>query len=204
MAIEARSDTTEAPRELAERESKPIALAWIASAIAALERLPGCAIARAALGINFAWKRAGKQERSSHLRWILDAYRRSEEVLLASDLRFRSATEEEARRCFPAPTPIPPAYAIFGRHVHFTPGFMELGPMCRAAIVLHESVHVFDARSGEPEIHVSEWDEPRFSRLSPAQAIHNPSSYASFAAQVHAGKLSWPQCERFGAGRPDD
>ncbi len=76
------------------------------------------------------------------------------------------------------------------------------GPRCLTAMVIHECVHVFDARSGEPEIHVSEWDEPRFSAIAPALQVHNPSAYASFAAQVHHGELEWPREARFGAGRP--
>jgi hypothetical protein len=71
-------------------------------------------------------------------------------------------------------------------------------------MVIHECVHVFDERSGEAEIHISEWDEPRFSANPPELQMHNPSAYASFAAQVHHARHAWPVEARFGAGRPAD
>ena len=80
----------------------------------------------------------------------------------------------------------------------------HFGPKCLAAMVVHESVHVFDARSGEPAIHVSEWDEPTFSEIPPELQIHNPSAYASYTAQIHHGAFEWPRDSRFGAGRPKD
>ena len=67
--------------------------------------------------------------------------------------------------------------------------------------LLHEAVHVFDPRSGEDEIHVSEWD-PRFDAMPPDLLVHNPSAYASFAAQIHARALEWPREARYGAGNP--
>lgn len=102
---------------------------------------------------------------------------------------------------------VPPAFAIFEAHVYFTPHFRPhdqsggFGPLCRAAMVVHESVHVFDRRSGEPEIHIAEWDE-RFETRSPEQQQHNPSAFASFAAQVHERRLEWPRSARVGAGNP--
>ena len=51
---------------------------------------------------------------------------------------------------------------------------------------------------------MSEWDEPRFSAQLPEHALHNPSAYASFAAQVHHGALEWPVTARFGMMRPTD
>ena len=59
-----------------------------------------------------------------------------------------------------------------------------------------------DLRSGEPAIHVSEWEEPRFSEQTVEESLHNPSVYASLAAQLHAGLVAWPPSARWGAGRP--
>jgi hypothetical protein len=158
---------------LAEIESKPIAEAWVRSARAALARGPDDALTGAA----------------------------------RSDTLFVVADPEDWQPFFgDAP---PPAY-VYGGLVYFTPEFRPFdpatqrgfGPLCRAAMVVHESVHVFDSRSGEPEIHVSEWDEPRFSAVAPELQRHNPSAYASFAAQVHHRKMEWPRDVRFGAGQP--
>jgi hypothetical protein len=199
-------DEAEAARALAEDQAKPMALAWIDSALASLDRFEasGDDLALAALEANFAWARTTRDDRIARVRLVAATFTTARTILHQSRTRFRGASEAEARRFFPAPAPIPPGYAVYGRHVFFTPSFADFGPKCRAAMVLHESIHVFDLRSGEPDVHVSEWDEPRFSGLSPEQAIHNPSSYASFAAQVHHERLAWPQCERFGAGRPGD
>ena len=199
------------PKSLAEEEAKPLALEWIASSIAGLERFagarsctPGHEIILAALAVNFAWERVPASKQAARARRILGSYRRVREVLHGSARRFQGVSEAEARRLFPEPAAVPPAYAIYKERIYFTPGFACFGPKCRAAMVLHEAVHIFDRRSGQPDIHISEWDEPRFSSLTPDQAIHNPSAYASFAAQVHHERLEWPRGVRFGAGRPDD
>ena len=79
---------------------------------------------------------------------------------------FFDADEAETKKYFGRA--VPPAYALYERGVYFTPAFAPFdaatesgfGPCCRAAMVLHESVHVVDRRSGEPAIHISEWDEP--------------------------------------------
>lgn len=197
------------PRELAEREGKPLALAWIASTQAALAS-PGDALTRSALATNFAWARVPRATRWLHLGLVAATFTLVREILEASATRFAEASEDEARAVFPPPHDVPPAYAVHGDRVFFTPRFAVydretgrgFGPKCRAAMVLHEAVHVCDRRSGEPRLHVSEWDEPRFSALSPEDALHNPSAYASFAAQVHERALEWPASARFGAGNP--
>lgn len=156
--------------------------------------------------------RFGADLRRSLLSEIQSTFERARGVIVASDRDpspyFFDVEEVTAREYFKEGA-LPPAYAVFGRGVYFTQEFAEydpstqqgFGPMCRAAMVLHESVHVIDHLSGAPSVHISEWDEPRFSAQTIEQSIHNPSAYASFAAQVHERALDWPRDARYGAGR---
>ena len=186
-------------------EIKPIAARWVASARASLDA--DDALLRAALETNFAWDRAPASEQPRLLSFIADHLASVDRVLRESERLFRRPWPWDVRRFFGEHPP--PAYAFDG-YVYFTDEFRSyegdrgFGPMCLAAMVIHESVHVFDARSGEPEIHISEWDEPKFSAVPPLLQIHNPSAYASFAAQVHHAQLEWPREARFGAGRRAD
>lgn len=192
---------------LAEEESKPIAAAWVRSARAAIARGEADPLTRAALRVNFAWDRVRGEERSALLRFVDQHFASIEGVLADSARLFRRAWPWHWAQFFPNGPP--PAYVFAGR-VYFTSAFRPydpstgagFGPKCRAAMVVHESVHVFDPLSGGADVHVSEWDEPRFSALTPAQQRHNPSAYASFAAQVHHEQLEWPREARFGAGQP--
>jgi hypothetical protein len=183
----------------------PLAASWVASAREALER--DDELAKAALAINFAWARSEEAARPA-LRAVIAGHLASTAgVIERGDELFRRPWPWDVRRFFGASPP--PAYAWDG-HVYFTDEFRPFegdrgfGPKCLAAMVIHESVHVFDARSGEPEIHVSEWDEPKFSAIPPELQVHNPSAYASFAGQVHHGALEWPRDARYGAGRRAD
>jgi peptidoglycan hydrolase-like protein with peptidoglycan-binding domain len=96
------------------------------------------------------------------------------------------------------------AEAPLGGPVRFGPAFTDvnsnfgskIGPNSRAAILIHEGVHVFDGISGRDDIHISEFD-PRYDRQSGDLSIHNPSSYAGFAAHIHNGGDPVP---RFGLG----
>jgi hypothetical protein len=188
------------PRDLAEREGKPIALGWIDASMRALgEVLEGEAspLVRCALSTNF---RVADRATAYVVYTRLAAIKA---ILDASARWFQDADDTEAARWF-AKDAVPPAYAILDQGVWFTSRFPDFGPMCRAAMIVHESVHVFDRRSGEPAIHISEWDEPRFSGQSKDEAIHNPSAYASLAAQIATASLEWPASARFGAGRPND
>lgn len=183
----------------------PIATRWVASARAAVSR--DDALREAALTVNFAWARVAPSEQARLLAFIADHFRSIADVLDRREALFRIPDPRDVKRWFGESTP--PAYAWNG-HVYFTGEFRPydgasgFGPSCLAAMVVHECVHVFDARSGEAEIHVSEWDEPRFSALPPLLQVHNPSAYASFAAQAHHQKLDWPRDVRFGAGRRAD
>jgi hypothetical protein len=190
---------------LALDQIQPIAARWVQSARVALDR--DDPLRRAALETNFAWARATEDEQPRRLSTIADHFESIERVLRDSERLFRRPWPWDVRGFF-GDRP-PPAYAYDG-HVYFTDEFRlfeggrGFGPLCLAAMVIHESVHVFDARSGEPEIHISEWDEPKFSAIAPQLQVHNPSAYASFAAQVHHGRLEWPRDARFGAGRPGE
>lgn len=73
----------------------------------------------------------------------------------------------------------------------------RIGPNSRAAILIHESVHVFDGQSGiNGDTHISEF-EPAYSAQRADRSLHNPSSFASFAAHIHNNGDPTP---RFGLG----
>jgi hypothetical protein len=76
-----------------------------------------------------------------------------------------------------------------------TPDAKAIGPNSRAAMLVHEAIHLTDNRSGEPNIHISEFD-PLYDKMSADEAIHNSSSYATFAWHVKRG-FDQP---RFGGG----
>ena len=101
-----------------------------------------------------------------------------------------------------------PAEAPLGGPITFGPAFTNvrnnfggptgepIGPNSRAAILMHEGVHVFDGQSGADNAHISEFD-PRYDRQSADLSLHNPSSFAGFAAHiVNRGDPS----PRFGLG----
>lgn len=72
------------------------------------------------------------------------------------------------------------------------------GPRARGAMVLHEGIHIVDTLSGPPN-HIYE-HEAGYDLQRADQAIHNASSYASFAQHVTYGRDT-----RFGGdpGRAD-
>lgn len=199
------------------REAKAIALTWIDAAMTLLaaERSPDDeALLRAALATSFSLRGTpdDEQVRGVSLR-VHETFARCRAVIAQGGRRFVLVNERTAKRLFlGSPYGYPAAYAIFGKAIHFTPRFRAydratgqgLGPKCRAAILLHESVHVIEPLGGLPETHISEWDEPRFSSQTIEESIHNPSAYASFAAQVFERAHDWPREARYGVGRPAD
>ena len=82
------------------------------------------------------------------------------------------------------------------------PFLRQLGPETRAAILIHEGTHAvdrFNGRSGAPGVHISEFDGAY--NVQPADlSLHNPSSYASFAAHIANNGDPAP---RFGLGGTD-
>jgi len=67
------------------------------------------------------------------------------------------------------------------------------GPLSRGAMILHESIHIVDTHSGPPN-HIYEHN-PAYETQQADQAVHNASSYASFAQHVTYGRDT-----RYGAG----
>ncbi|MET0605246.1 MAG: hypothetical protein ABWZ80_02215 [Beijerinckiaceae bacterium] len=101
--------------------------------------------------------------------------------------------------------PLTAAEAPFGGQITFGPvfrnfdwrGLGRIGDNSRAAILIHEGMHIVDAVSGDDNTtHISEFD-PRYNGQSPEFSKHNPSSYAGFAAHIDLGRDPTP---RFGLG----
>lgn len=182
------------PKDLAETEGKPLALSWVVASRRAIVK-PTEPLVEAALRTNFAWHEV--KDEAKHLAHIASHLEKIEKVLHFSARYFVSVSLERARELFGAK--VPPTYSMFEDRIFFTPVFADFGPKCRAAMIVHETVHIFDRRSGEPEIHISEWDE-RFETRTAIQQLHNASAYASFTAQIHEKRLEWPREDRFGAG----
>jgi peptidoglycan hydrolase-like protein with peptidoglycan-binding domain len=96
------------------------------------------------------------------------------------------------------------AEAPLGGPIRFGPAFTDvdshfgarIGPNSRAAILIHEGVHVFDAESGRDDTHISEF-EPGYATQDADRSLHNPSSYAGFAAHIANNGDPSP---RFGLG----
>jgi peptidoglycan hydrolase-like protein with peptidoglycan-binding domain len=74
----------------------------------------------------------------------------------------------------------------------------KTGPNSLAAMMIHEAVHVIDSISGNDATHISEFTV-EYETQSAANARHNPSSYATFAAHIHDG-TDRPRQQRFGLG----
>jgi len=87
-----------------------------------------------------------------------------------------------------------PAYTFYQRKICFSNTFLNIhGPLCRAAMVLHEPFHYVDIEAtsaNEVYEHSPEYDYA----MTPYQALHNPSSYVSFCQHVYY----W-QDRRYGA-----
>ena len=111
------------------------------------------------------------------------------------------------------------AYGALNGKISFTRLFPTHGPLCRAAEVVHESVHVVNPLSGTKDTHISEWyvtdaeadalglsrspEMPgsfatRYDLMTTANAINNPSAYAAYAEHIH-----YKADTRYGAGRPN-
>lgn len=94
----------------------------------------------------------------------------------------------------PSAVPGSPASAVFDKQkIFFSPLYKDfdtsdgkaIGPRSRAAILIHEAIHLTDNLSGPPN-HISEFD-PLYETMSADAAIHNASSYATFAWHVTRG-----------------
>jgi len=103
-----------------------------------------------------------------------------------------------------------PAHVPFGTgKVNFTPAFRKrdksvtpptgFGDMCRAAMVLHEPVHVVDHPAASLAVNHIHENSTQYATQPAANQLHNAHSYASFGQQAFFGRDT-----RFGIGRPDD
>lgn len=134
------------------------------------------------------------------LDYITDQYNKAVNVLNNSQSFFiDDTTTEEALKGTPAHVP-------FGKgKVNFTPAFRErtptgqgFGPKCRAAMVLHEPIHITDhPHSSTLATHVHE-NSPQYATQTAANQIHNAHSYACFGQHCFFGSDT-----RFGIGKAD-
>lgn len=99
-----------------------------------------------------------------------------------------------------------PAHVPFGSgKVNFTPAFRErsgttgFGPNCRAAMVLHEPVHIADHPAASNGANHEHENSPKYATQPANNQLHNAHSYASFAQQVFFDGRD----TRFGIGKPD-
>lgn len=99
-----------------------------------------------------------------------------------------------------------PAHVPFAKgKVNFTPAFRErdnatgqgFGPKCRAAMVLHEPIHITNhPLASTLQTHVHEGD-PKYASNLAVHQLNNAHSYACFAQHCFFGSDT-----RFGVGRP--
>lgn len=209
-------------RSLALNTDLPLSQRWVARSLQVLlvfeQSLRGVrnlsqhdiTLCNVALDVNFGFQRVQAAQRIQFVTRVRNGFGGLLPVFAAAASKFKNTTVAVATPIF-APDPAPPAFAFFQGEVHFTELYKPFeqstgegfGPNCRAAMVTHECVHVFDRASADDEsIHISEFDEPAFSNQSLFQKLHNPSAYASFAGQVFSDTLLWPTRRRFGAGNP--
>ncbi|MEJ1157384.1 hypothetical protein [Prosthecomicrobium sp. N25] len=195
--------------------AKPLAAALVADAVGAILQyalsamngfdMPRSPLIRTALETHFRFGTdGGGRAENDLLDVILANYREVQGVFQNSGTIWRSATESEwkADTGKTDPAGMDPAYAVHRSYIKFTPAFRPWdpdrrqgqGPQSAAAILIHESIHYVDR--GAPDF-AYEW-QPNYEFLTIDEAIHNPSSYASFAAHIRRG-FDRP---RPGAGNP--
>ena len=134
---------------------------------------------------------------TADLQTIIERYTQLLRLYAASTTRFR--TGAPINGIFTA------AEAPINGPVTFGPAFTNvnsnfgtfIGENSRVAVIIHEGVHVFDRISGRSDIHISEFN-PAYNRQSADLSLHNPSSFAGFAAHIDLKRDPNP---RFGLGR---
>lgn len=107
-----------------------------------------------------------------------------------------------AEAAFGGPVLFGPPYSDFKLDPVAVTNIDRTGPNSLAAMMMHEATHVIDGISGNDAIHISEFTAA-YEAQSAADARHNPSAFATFAAHLDAG-ADRPRTQRFGlgAGRP--
>lgn len=196
----------------------PLASSKVRAAIAAIEALqrarssgtPAAALTIDALRTHFRLTvvaptfGVGRVMNDLDLITIVNRYRQLLVLFAAAATRFRTGAPVNGIRT--------PAEAPLGGPITFGPAFTNvqnnfgnptgepIGPNSRAAILMHEGVHVFDGQSGADNAHISEFD-PAYDRQSAELSLHNPSSFAGFAAHIANNGDPSP---RFGLGDAQD
>jgi peptidoglycan hydrolase-like protein with peptidoglycan-binding domain len=174
---------------------------WASFALTAING-PLVGNTRTAADIHFHLN-AGTQPEATYLNIIRTNYMRVMGVFQRAAQIYRSRNDAEAasdRGVDDEGVPFP-AYTFFNASINFTREFKPFdgstgfGPMCLAAMVLHEPVHYVD-RLASPSNDFYEHG-PEYASLTTEQAVHNPSSYVCFAQQIVFGSGV-----RFGAGKP--
>jgi peptidoglycan hydrolase-like protein with peptidoglycan-binding domain len=192
------------------RDPKALALAttavsdsWARFALTAIRSKPFEGNTRAALDTHFHLSAEPRRE-AEFIATIQANYERVLDVFKRGAILYRSRNDTEAasdRGVGPDGEPFP-AYTFFASSINFTRNFAPrtgnagFGPMCLAAMVLHEPVHFVDQRANVANDFYEHG--PQYASLTPTQALHNPSSYVCFAEQIVFGSDV-----RFGAGKPE-
>lgn len=139
----------------------------------------------------------GRAVTAADIAFIRQNYQKVQQVFLNSAFSFRNGPLVSDADAAPARGDFVQQKIFFGTEFKDfdTPDAKAIGPKSRSAILVHEAIHLADSRSGEPDIHISEFD-PAYDLMTADNAIHNPSSYATFAWHVTRG-FDLP---RFGLG----
>jgi hypothetical protein len=131
---------------------------------------------------------------------VIEIYRKDLNILNTSNAFFiDDTTSAEAAKGTPAHVP------FASGKVNFTPAFRErsgstgFGPNCRAAMVLHEPVHIADHPAASSAANHEHENSPKYATQPAMNQLHNAHSYASFAQQVFFNGVD----TRFGIGKPD-
>jgi hypothetical protein len=204
-------DTTQKDPKTQAEADKPQSVAWAMAAQAMLafyevlklkqtpDPLNDKALIETALNTHFHLDKLPALE-SLFLASIKYNYTRVLTALASSTVIFRSRSSAEATSDggFDKDTgAVYPAYTFFNQSINFTAGFTKFGPLCRAAMVLHEPVHYVDALANKDNDFYEHGVQ--YAHLTPQQAIHNPSSYVAFAQHVF-----YRDDVRYGAGRANE
>ena len=187
-------------------QARATALQWLDRALGALGEYGG----KVALGVNDASTAQTEAALLAHFHLtratfaaqapaIIGTYAKVRAALvnLQNILRFRTDAEAKSEGGADAAGTPYPAYTFFNGTINVTTRFPAFGPLCQAAMMLHEPVHYVDA--GADTAHDIYEHAPGYATVTAANALHNPSSYVCFAEQVFYGSDV-----RYGAGRPNE
>jgi hypothetical protein len=150
-------------------------------------------VLRAALNAHFGFDRKENAATTddSLLDTICDNFAKDKDALTRSATVFQSVTVAQHDLDRPGASFLAPAYTSTGRWVRFTPGFKRwdsitatgYGDETRAAMLIHECIHYVDTAAPD---HAYEW-QGEYDSLKAEKAVHNPSSYATFASHIARG-----------------